>query len=264
MTKLDFTQALRQIYLENPCQTLPNPLWKTLAELDGYRTSVEIGRDGAVTRLEAAADDALYLYWTRAARRPSLLLKRRLRTVRRALLHQDYLDPDTVAGFATRLSFFRLIHRHHDLPAAALPPGFRFAAAQPLQANAIADFIARCGDDAPATVEAIHDWGKSPAFYPDGWLWALAGDRPAALGILEVDPNIGEASLEWLQVHPEHRGRGLGRALALELLRRAAARAAFTTVAGRVEDRDNPGGFYRRGGFAGADVWWLLENPFTS
>lgn len=264
MTERDFRRALAQVYRENPCQTLPNPLWKALAELDSYRTSLEIGTDGAINRLEAAVDDALYLYWTRAARRPSFLLQRRLRTLRRALLHQDYLDPDTVAGFATRLSFFRLIHRHHDIPAAALPSGYRFAPASPVQANAIADFIMRCGGEPAAPVEAIYHWGNASAYYPEGWLWALADDRPAALGILEFDPQAGEASLEWMQVHPDDRGRGLGRALTGELLRRAAGRAAFTTVAGRVEDRDNPGGFYRRCGFTGADVWWLLENPFMA
>jgi hypothetical protein len=45
----------------------------------------------------------------------------------------------------------------------------------------------------------------------------------------------------------------------LALLSRLEQRAAFTTVAGIVGDRSNPEGLYRRCGFTGNDVWWLLS-----
>jgi ribosomal protein S18 acetylase RimI-like enzyme len=67
-----------------------------------------------------------------------------------------------------------------------------------------------------------------------------------------------EASIEWVQVAPEYQKRGIGRALVCEVLRRLDTRAAFVTAAGEVEDRDNPGAFFRRCGFTGQDVWWLL------
>ena len=48
---------------------------------------------------------------------------------------------------------------------------------------------------------------------------------------------IGEGSLEWIQVLPEYRGQGLGTKLVLELLCRLKDKAAFVTVCGEV---DNP------------------------
>ncbi len=70
---------------------------------------------------------------------------------------------------------------------------------------------------------------------------------------------VHEAVIETVEVSPDYRGRGLGRALVRELLRRIGTRAVFTTVSGIVEDRDNPGAFFRRCGFTGEDVWWWLR-----
>ena len=58
-------------------------------------------------------------------------------------------------------------------------------------------------------------------------------NAPAALGIAEIDRNVPEGSLEWIQVLPSIKGKGLGKVLVLELLHRLKARADFTTVSGR-------------------------------
>jgi GNAT superfamily N-acetyltransferase len=93
------------------------------------------------------------------------------------------------------------------------------------------------------------------------WLWVIdeARDIPAGLGIADLDRDIGEGSLEWMQVLPAYRSRGLGRSIVLALLVRLEQRAAFTTVAGLAGDPTNPEGLYRRRGFTGRDVWWLLS-----
>lgn len=261
----NFQDALTRVYLENPCQTLPNPLWKMLDDLADFRTAVEIGRGGQVNRLEAASHDRLYLHWTREGRRPSLLMRRRLAALDWALVHQDYLDPDTVAGFGTRLSFFRLIHRG-AAPAPALPTGFRFAAADPAaQAQTIAGFFAACHADLDDALNAdtVSAWAQRRVYAPELWLWVWdeQADTPAALGIAAFDRDIREVSIEWAGALPAYHQRGLDEAAVRELLRRASDRAAFITAAGRVEDRDNPGAFYRRCGFTGSDVWWLLADP---
>lgn len=61
------------------------------------------------------------------------------------------------------------------------------------------------------------------------------------------------------QVLPTHRGRGLATALVLELLTRVQKRSAFTTVSGRVNNDTSPEQLYRRCGFTGEDVWWVLR-----
>ncbi|MBI5666649.1 MAG: GNAT family N-acetyltransferase [Chloroflexi bacterium] len=260
-----FRAALTHVYLENPCQVLPNALWKTLPELDDVRTAVEVASDGMVKRLEASTDDRLYIYWTREGRRPSLLMRRRLNTVRSALVHQDYLDPDTAAGFQTRLSFFRLIYRGSP-PTPQLPAGYSFADVQHgEQAQLIADFIAECYDDVKPTADTVRQWTQRTVFAPDLWLW-VRDERTGtacALAIAEFDASIGEVSLEWVQTLPGYQGKGLGRAVVQEILRRAAGRMAFATVSGQVEDRSNPGAFYRQCGFTGNDVWWLLAEQMS-
>ena len=39
MTGDAFRDALVKTYLENPCQVLANPLWKTLDKLDDFQTA---------------------------------------------------------------------------------------------------------------------------------------------------------------------------------------------------------------------------------
>lgn len=265
MSDQKFITALRNVYRENPCQVLPNALWKTLAELDEVRTAVEVGADGAVKRLEAAGSNRLVIHWTREGRKPSLLMRRRLNTLRWALVHQDYLDPDTVAGFQMRLSFFRLLYRGES-PVPQLPAGYSFVDVRPAeQAQLIADFIAECYDETKPTADTVREWTRRAVYAPDLWLWVKDERTGAAcaLVIAEFDAGIGEVSLEWVQTLSDYQGKGLGKAVVQEVLRRAAGRMAFATVSGQVEDRDNPGAFYRQCGFTGSDVWWLLAEPMS-
>ena len=103
----------------------------------------------------------------------------------------------------------------------------------------------------------VRAWTAHPVFDPGLWIWIIdvAADRPAALGIAEFDPAVSEGSLEWIQVLPRYRGRGLGSALVSELLARLAGRADFTTVSGRIENETHPERLYRRCGFTGDDIW---------
>ena len=61
------------------------------------------------------------------------------------------------------------------------------------------------------------------------------------------------------QVLPTHLGRGLATALGLELLTRVQTRSSSTTVSGRVNNNTSPERLYRRCGFTGEDVWWVLR-----
>lgn len=259
MAHEDFRRALTQVYRDHPCQVLAYPLWRALAELDAYETSVAVDSQG-VNRLEAWNAQRLLIYWRRDQRQPSLLVSRRLAYQQAAIIHQDFLDAPTVAGFKTFRSQYRLLYRPgaplEDQP---LPVGFRFAdiIGSPEDLEGIAAQVAQGGE---ALVD-VQSWLNSPAFAADLWLWLVdeATGQPIGLAVAEIDPQIREAVLLWVHVTPEYRGRGLGRGLVHEMLRRVGQRADFVTVAGPVEDRDNPGAFFRRCGFGGQDVWWLLS-----
>jgi GNAT superfamily N-acetyltransferase len=125
-----------------------------------------------------------------------------------------------------------------------------------------ADLIGRCYDTLEPSTETVRSWTQHPVYTADLWLWVVdtARDMPVGLGIAEFDGRVGEGSLEWIQVLPAYRGLGLGRAVVTELLRGLSPRAAFATVSGEAAGPQSPEAFYRRCGFQGDDVWWVLRN----
>ncbi len=258
-----FREALLAVYQENPCQVLPHPLWQTLPRLDDFELAV--GRAGeAVNRLEAWDANSIYVYWRSEGRQPSLLVRRRLETVQLALMHQDFLDSPTVAGFSqTRQPYFRLLQDHTQLPQMSLPDGFCFEQIRlDVEQERLLAMIAHSESDFRPANDRVERWQQQPVFEPELWFWVkdtrIGMPVGAAIGI--IDPTVGEAVLEWVQVIPAYQKRGLGRALVNELLRRSAQRARFTTVTGAFPfyERSDPGAFFRESGFAGNDVWWLL------
>ena len=264
-----FTTALTAQYREDPCGSLPNALWKTLARAPSCQTRV-VRHGAAVVELQMHRHNHLYLYWHARQRAQHLLPL--LQGADFALLHQDYLDQEAVARLAGdrfnhRQAYFRLIHRHKQLVRPILPPGFAVRPVEPQQEAArIAEVIDRCYSylqPSPATVLA---WVDHPTYLQDlwVWLWDTTRAQPAALGIAELDQSIGEGSLEWIQVLPSYRGRGLGAALVALLLQRLAPLASFTTVSGRCDANGGPEGFYRRAGFSGRDVWHVLRRDVAA
>jgi hypothetical protein len=249
----DFVTALRQAYASQPCQVLPQPLWEVLPQLDALETAFTMGADGP-QRLEAWTEDSLLIYWRTSGRRPSPLINRRLEYQQYAVIHQDFLDPPTVAGFRQFQSRFRLQHALQAVPAPQLPDGLQFAGVvdSPDEAQAIADHLGQ-GDN----LAAVQSWLNSPALATDLWVWVIdtAADQPVGLGIAELDAAHQEAALVQVQAADETARQ----ALVYELLRRIGTRATFATVSDEVEDRQNPGAFFRWCGFTGHDVWWSLS-----
>lgn len=97
----------------------------------------------------------------------------------------------------------------------------------------------------------------------DKELWVLVVEKstrqPAALGIADYDAMLKEGSLEWIQVLPGMRGLGLGKMVVNELLSRLATKATFVTVSGQVDNATNPERLYRKCGFTGDDIWYVIR-----
>lgn len=257
MAQEDFAQALTAIYSTNPCQVLPGPLWQMHQRLEGLETAIAHDAQG-VNRLEAWVGEDLVIYWRRTGRQPSPLINRRLEYLHSAIIHQDFLDAPTVAGFSSFQSFYRL--RAAGSADAVAPSGIRLAGM--IESGEAAESIAeQLSPDEDSGVRGVQEWLNSARFTPDLWLWAIdeATQQPVGIGIAEIDPEQREAVILGVQVLPDYRLRGIGRALIHELLRRVARQVTLTTVSGPVEDRDNPGAFFRKCGFTGDDVWWFLQ-----
>lgn len=102
---------------------------------------------------------------------------------------------------------------------------------------------------------------KHSVYCPDLWL-AVRDDRTgrvAASGIGELDSEIGEGVLEWIQVSDYCRKMGIGSCVVQELLLLMKKRANFATISGRCNNFTHPEALYRKCGFEGNDIWHILR-----
>ncbi len=92
----------------------------------------------------------------------------------------------------------------------------------------------------------------------------ITSNELVASGIAGLDQNIGEGILEWIQVSPAYRRRGLGRYLVCELLSRMDGKADFVTVSGQVDNQSRPELLYESCGFQDRVVWHILTRKEKS
>ena len=124
--------------------------------------------------------------------------------------------------------------------------GFRFVNVNTRKELArVTDLINRCYDDFHVTTAIVKGWTRRYVFDPGLWIWII--------------DEASEGPLECIQILPAYRRRGLGQAIVQTLLWRLHRHVAFTTVTGRVDNRTHPETLYRRCGFKGDDIWWVLK-----
>jgi ribosomal protein S18 acetylase RimI-like enzyme len=130
-----------------------------------------------------------------------------------------------------------------------------------LQTKKVSQLIGQCYQDLQPTVESVMSWVKHPTFDPALWVWVIDNSKeiPIGLGIAEIDNNVLEGSLEWIQILPNYRGMGIGKCIVQELLSRLEKRVNFTTVSGEVNNSTNPETLYRSCRFKGSDIWWMFS-----
>jgi ribosomal protein S18 acetylase RimI-like enzyme len=258
---MNFSDALISTYCENPCQVLPNALWKTLAQLENLETSVYIEKD-VVMNMQAWNETNLMIYWTRY-RKQSFDFGQPQANLNLALIHQDYLQTFPSTRFTTHKPYFRLIHEQNESDVKAPTPiGFSIIEVNIQQeTEKVSHLIGQCYQDLQPTVESVMSWVNHPTFDPTLWVWVIDNAKgiPVGLGIAEIDNNVLEGSLEWIQVLPNYRGMGIGKNIVQELLSRLKKQVKFTTVSGEVDNTTNPEAVYRSCGFKGSDVWWMFS-----
>ena len=154
--------------------------------------------------------------------------------------------------------YFKLIHYMDRIEAPTLPEGFRFICPTEKELSV---HIAACYDAERVSEAELRHYRCRPTFFPDLWLAVVneSTGEIVASGIAEVDRDIREGVLEWIQVSPAYRRRGLGRIIVHELLFRMNDRADFVTVSGKSNDPSDPRALYERCGFGGGVVWHILR-----
>lgn len=84
-------------------------------------------------------------------------------------------------------------------------------------------------------------------------------NKPVALGIAHYDSIVNEISLDWIQVLPKYRNKGIGKLLLRKLLLEASSIGAFATVSFDLDNLTSPEHLYRRMGFKGHDLWHIIK-----
>lgn len=172
------------------------------------------------------------------------------------ILHEDDFHPEMLEQYRDE-PYFRLMHDLQAVESATIPEGFSLCAASALD---FAEHINSCYGGGCVTEDEIQSyWGRA-VYCPELWI-AIQDSRTGkivATGIAELDREIGEGVLEWIQVSDGYRGQGLGSCIVKELLWRLKDKAKFATVSGQCNNPGNPEALYRKCGFAGKDVWHVL------
>lgn len=173
------------------------------------------------------------------------------------ILHQDEYSAADYPQYVDE-PYFRLLHDLKAIAEPVLPRGYSIC---PAALCEYAAHISSCYEGIGITEEELRSYMFRPVY--DAALWLAIKDNKTgsivATGIAELDREIGEGVLEWIQVSQGHRGKGLGRYIVLELLRRLKSKAEFTTVSGQCNNATNPEKLYRKCGFIGNDVWHILR-----
>jgi len=248
-------ETLKEHYIKNPCSILANSFWKTNSQLVNYELTCKSDNDKIIS-LEIKEGNKLLLYWHLDQKMPDF----KTHILDFILIHQKYLESINLEMFNSKKSYFRIVHNQQNIEKTSLLEGFRFEQVNLAQeTDKIVDLLSLCYPGWNFTEERILKWKNHPVYDKKGWIWIIdeKNNKPAGLGIAEFDKTIPEASFEWIQVHPEYQGKGLGKNLVLELLDRYKESALFTTVSGECNNPSNPEGLYRRCGFEGDDVWWV-------
>lgn len=174
------------------------------------------------------------------------------------ILHHRDFSPEAARGYRDSV-YFRLLHDLRAIPEADCA-GYLVRSISPRDGGLIASIINRSYPDIRVTRDQILAMEKSSAYCPSLWIgiWDSLDQSPLGCAIGEYDPESGEMSIEWVQVLPPFRRRGLGKLLVCQLLRRTPEGARFATVSGQAENESNPEALYRSCGFSGSDYWHIL------
>lgn len=164
---------------------------------------------------------------------------------------------DSLLNDYTDEPYFKLLHDLTHIDRVALPEGFVMTQGS---TGEFAAHINAAYEHEGVTVKELEQYKARPVYDPD--LWICIRDTSSmdvvASGIAELDRDIREGTLEWIQVSNDYRHTGLGSCIVNELLSRLKSKADFVTVSGRVNNETRPERLYERCGFTDNTIWHIL------
>ena len=154
--------------------------------------------------------------------------------------------------------YFRLKHNLIEVNQPVPPNGFELCDAT---LSDFAKHINKCYKGSKITVDELNSFCKRTVYAQKLWIAVkdCKNNKIVGTGIAELDTEIGEGILEWIQVSEKYRGKGIGKFVVNELLQRMKGKASFITVSGQVNNSTNPEVLYRKCGFEGNDIWHIMH-----
>lgn len=173
--------------------------------------------------------------------------------------HERDYRPELAEGKQVE-RYFRLVHLLSYIRPFSIPQGLIIRQLTDSDDAALMEQINQAYYDQGISVDQakIEDWKAFPVYYPEGWLGLFQGDELLASVICEYDPEIKEGIVDWLQVSYKHQGQGFGKLILLAALQRLKQKADFVTVSGSLDNENYPEAVYRKCGFIGQDIWYIV------
>jgi len=171
--------------------------------------------------------------------------------------HQDQLESKAIDEHTQR--YFRMIHHLDNLP-------LEDVSVEVIQLDKdikeLVEMLKRSykHEDIKVSKDDIISWTRRRVYDPNLWVKIVKNNRIVASGISEIDLDLKEGIIEWVQVVPEERNRGYGRLIVEALLNRLSLVADFVTVSGHLDNQTKPRELYRRCGFVGEDIWYVRKH----
>ncbi|MBN1247981.1 MAG: GNAT family N-acetyltransferase [Anaerolineae bacterium] len=251
-----FLDAVRARYRVDPCRVSCIALWKV--EQLCRASETHIVRAGAHTALYAVRDGRLEFYWS-DDREHFALSHVGVAALDFLVLHEDdYLLVSSCLKDYEVSESYPLIYEGPDC--ASVPvhddvyvADFDFGRGESFVDAA--ELLNGCYPGHRHTAEEVATWCDLAVFDPSLWFWVRrsADDEALALAISTYQVSIRETYLDWIQVLPPARGRGLGHLLVAETLCRALPKSDVVRVTGMADD------FYRKCGFVGRERWRIAS-----
>lgn len=132
--------------------------------------------------------------------------------------------------------------------------------------QSVLEFLNKCYSDMNLSIDMIQNWRKENVFRPELWRWAIdinTGEK-IGLGIAQFDSSIGEGILDWIQVLPDRRGKGVGSFVIREIEKSFPQSVSFITVSGDFDNQNNPNRLYSKCGYNGNVIWNVYRKADSS
>ena len=175
------------------------------------------------------------------------------------IIHGSEFDEKLLKKYADK-RFFRLKHDLKNIPQYEVA-GIAYEVISSDRIGELTEMINRsyAHSDVHVTAEHIQSLAKTKVYCPELWIGAVSDGKLIGSVLCDFDSEVGEGIIEWLQVLPEFRGKGIASALTCKALKAMSAFADFATVSGECDNTTDPEKVYRKCGFTGDDIWHILN-----